>query len=162
MSEVPPGLRPGLRLECILADGTVVSGILERAAKGWLRMQTSTGPILIHLAHVALLKPGDADAAGIGLGAVEDSSSPRGAQGRAPRGAAAATADWSPEQLRALADGLLDGHSDSELAARLGQRKAHIGSLRQAFECARGNMVDDEIPPAARVWISRWRDVLSS
>jgi len=158
MSEVPPGLRPGLRLECILADGTVVTGVIERAAKGWLRVQTSTGPVLVHLTHVALIKPGDAEAAGIGLGSQEDSSPTRGSS----RGAPAASADWSPEQLRALADGLLDGHTDTELAARLGQRKAHIVTLRQAFECARGNMVDDEIPPAARVWISRWREVLSS
>lgn len=157
MSDAPPGLRPGLRLECILADGTVVAGGIDRVTKGWIRLLTDGGPVLIHLRHVAMLKPGDAAAVGLGLGPAEhDEAKPRS------RGTPAATGDWSPEQLRALADGILDGHTDAELAARLGQRRGQIATLRQAFECARGNLVDDEIPPNARAWIERLRDVLAS
>jgi hypothetical protein len=157
MTEIPPGLRPGQHLQCILADGTVFSGHVDNARKGWLRLTTEQGPLLINVAHVALLKPLDASAVGIGLG----SSEPETTASRRSAGTTTAEDDWDPESLRALADGFLDGHDDSELAARLGQRKGQVKTLRQAFECARGNLVEDEIAPTAREWIDRWRSVLA-
>lgn len=146
-----------MQIQCILADGTIFSGTVDTARRGWIRLVTASGPLLVNLAHVACLKGEGASAASLGLGPVDDAAAPASRRtARAPAG------DWDEASLRSLADGFLDGHDDSELAARLGQSKAQIKTLRHAFECARGNVVDDEIPPPARPWIARWRTVLTS
>lgn len=156
MSELPPGLRPAQTVQCILADGTVFRGPVEAARRGWIRLGTDQGPVLLNAAHIACIRGEGAAAASLGLGPVEDDT-PKPAK----RGTAAKTDDWDEDQLRTLADGFLDGHDDGELASRLGQSRGQIKTLRQAFECARGNLVDDEIAPTARPWIGRWREVLS-
>jgi hypothetical protein len=47
------------------------------------------------------------------------------------------------------------------LAERFGRTRGQITLLRQGFECARGNIADDAIPPVAQTWVARWRKVLA-
>jgi hypothetical protein len=69
---------------------------------------------------------------------------------------------WLDEDLKVLADAYLDGVQDADIAQRLSRAKGQIKELRQAFECARGNLVDDQISPIAATWVPRWRKALRS
>ncbi len=68
---------------------------------------------------------------------------------------------WSDAELKRLADAFLDGHEDGELAERHKRARPAIKQLRQGFECARGNLVEDQISSVAATWVSRWRRVLA-
>lgn len=160
MSELPPGLRAGQTIQCILADGTVLRGVVESARKGWIRLADERDTLMVNADHIAVIKGLDAAADALGRGSSGDASDGKG--GRAPRAAAVAAEEWPEDDMRQLSDGFLDGHDDAEMAARLGRSKSQVKTLRQAFECARGNMVDDQISGAAQAWVARWRDVLTA
>ena len=65
------------------------------------------------------------------------------------------------DDLRALADAFLDNISDTELAMRHHRTKSAIKEMHQGFECARGNLVEDQISPVAQTWVARWRKLLA-
>lgn len=162
MPDLPPGLHPGMRASFVLADGTLFTGEVGWAKKGWVRLQADTGTTLVNLAHVALIKP---------LAALDESAAaeddedalakPRPIEAPVKVGPTAPGRPWTDEDLRQLADGFLDGVQDGELAERHHRSRPAIGQLRKGFECARGNLVEEEIPPVARTWIARWRKVLT-
>ena len=54
-------------------------------------------------------------------------------------------------------DAFLDDRGDAELAQEHGRTRNQITVLRQAWECSRGNLPDDRISPAARLWVERIR-----
>jgi len=68
---------------------------------------------------------------------------------------------WQDEDLKKLATGFLDGDDDATLSEAHHRARSQIRELRQAFECARGNLVEDQISPVAQTWITRWRRVLT-
>ena len=68
---------------------------------------------------------------------------------------------WLDEDLKALADAYLDGAEDGDLAQRFNRSRGQVRELRQAFECARGNRVEDQISPIAATWVARWRKALT-
>jgi len=163
MPDLPPGLHPGMRASFILADGTVFTGELEWARKGWARLRGDAGTTLINAAHVAVIKPlvplaPDEDAED-----EEDDALPRPRNHERAR-LAAPTAPgraWEDDELRRLADAFLDNATDAELATRHHRARGAIKEARQGFECARGNLVEDQISPVARTWVGRWRKVLA-
>jgi hypothetical protein len=61
----------------------------------------------------------------------------------------------------AIAYAYLDGIEDGDLAQRFSRSRGQIKELRQAFECARGNLVEDQISPIAATWVARWRKALT-
>jgi hypothetical protein len=67
---------------------------------------------------------------------------------------------WRDEDLRQLADGFLDGQDDQQLCGSYNRTRAQIKELRAGFECARGNLVEDQISEVAATWVERWRRVL--
>jgi hypothetical protein len=76
-------------------------------------------------------------------------------------GAKALGRAWLDEDLKTLADAYLDGVEDGELSQRLNRARSQIRELRQAFECARGNLIEDQISPIAATWVARWRKALT-
>ena len=67
---------------------------------------------------------------------------------------------WSDEQVRAVIDGFLDDRQDGALAEQHGRTRHQITVLRQAWECARGNLPEDRLSPAAQLWVGRIRTAL--
>ena len=68
--------------------------------------------------------------------------------------------DWTDDDLRLLADAMLDGADDATLAREFGRTRGAVRRLRAAFECARGNLVEDDIGPAV-AWVPRLQRVLT-
>ena len=54
------------------------------------------------------------------------------------------------ETLRKVAMAILDGIEGPELRAIGGLSASRLARVRQAFECARGNLQIEDLPPAAR------------
>jgi hypothetical protein len=152
-----------MRASFILADGTVFDGELEWARKGWARIRGDAGVSLINAAHVAVIRPHGPLAADEPEDA-DDEGLPRPRSNERARmaGATAPGRAWDDEDLRALADAFLDNATDAELAARHHRSKGAIKEARQGFECARGNLVEDQISPVARTWVARWRKTLGN
>jgi len=150
-----------MRASFILADGTVFAGELEWARKGWAKLRGDAGISLINVAHVAVIKP-------LGPMAADEVDETDAALPR-PRSheratLAAPTAPgraWADDDLRRLADAFLDNATDAELAERYHRTRGAIKEAHQGFECARGNLVEDQISPVARTWVGRWRKLLA-
>lgn len=148
-----------MRANVVLAQGEVFVGEVEWSGKGWLRLRTDAGQRLINLAHVAV----------IGLvGSVLDdedeidSALPKPtSKDRPVKVSQAPGRPWPDDELKRLADAFLDGVEDNELAERHKRARPAIKQLRQGFECARGNLVEDQISEVAATWVPRWRRVLA-
>lgn len=152
-------LAPGNALTLRLCDGTVVGGRLEQRHGGWLELSTADGPLFANLAQVACIAlsgPAGVREASAGLPRPESKDRP------VRLGAKAPGRPWQPDELKRLSDAFLDGASDGDLAERFNRTRSQITELHRGFECARGNLVEDQISPAARLWVERWRRVLGS
>ena len=123
-------LTPGRTVHLRL-DGEVLTGAVIATANGWLRL---TGAVE---RPVPTAK---------NLGAQPGSRVP----GR----------PWPDETIRAVVEGFLNDAQDGELAERHGRTRHQITILRQAWECARGNLADDQLSPAAQLWVARIRNAM--
>jgi hypothetical protein len=133
-----------------LRDGRSVSGHLVGADGHWLGLETDDGRLLLPVAGIAAVC---ADQVRLGL-----AEKPR----RKAAGAAPAVGrGWNDADLRQLADAFLDGEHDAQLAERFGRSRSVIKILHAAFECARGNLVEEDLPDAAKAWLGRWSAVLT-
>ncbi len=149
-----------MRANVVLAQGEIFVGEVEWSGKGWLRLRTDAGQRLINLAHVAVIsfdgsvldQDGDAVDAALPKPSSKD---------RPVKVSQAPGRPWHDDELKRLADAFLDGHEDAELAERHKRARPAIKQLRQGFECARGNLVEDQISPVAATWVPRWRRVLA-
>ena len=68
---------------------------------------------------------------------------------------------WTDSDIRACVRSFLDGASDSTVAAQAQRSRHQITILRQAFDAARGERVEEDCSPAARAWIVRVRAALA-
>ena len=159
MSDLPPGLHPGMRATFVLADGTVFAGDIQWLKKGWVKLGGDQGTTLIQMTHVAVIKP--LSALDEGHDVDDELPKPRSKEGTEMMGPTAPGRAWRDDDLRALADAFLDNINDAELATRHHRSKSAIKEMHQGFECARGNLVEDQISPVARTWVARWRKVLA-
>jgi len=152
-------LIPGRSLSAHLNNGQVVRGIVTGLRGGWLSLGDGTKAVLINLAHAnaLVLDTQAAPATFVDIARPKPSSkdSPIRAGGKALGRA------WLDEDLKTLADAYLDGIEDGDLAQRFNRSRGQIKELRQAFECARGNLVEDQISPIAATWVARWRKALT-
>ena len=154
-------LPPGRRVAVQLAQGPVYRGEVRRTVDGWVLLETEDAQQLINLDHVAMIThegaATDDDEVEEGL---ESLPKPTSAD-RPIRASRAPGRPWKDDDLRQLADAFLDGMQDVELAGRFNRTKGQVRELRQGFECARGNLVEDQISPVAQTWVARWRRVLA-
>lgn len=134
-----------------LQDGTRLKGTLEMVDGEWLLVDCAGARVAIAKQQIAVLGyEGRLPTKGAGSGK------------KAPASAAApATAELDETIVRQLLDGFLDGHSIETLMQISGLGKKEVKLWHQAFECARGNLVDDQIPPAARALLPQLRSVFS-
>lgn len=146
-SVLTPGRTVHLRL-----DGEVHSGSVIATANGWIRLSGADGEILVNLAQVAWIRTeGEAPPA-------LPKPSPKDIVGKP--GSRAPGRPWSDETVRAVVDGFLNDRLDGELAEQHGRTRSQITILHQAWECARGNLPEDQLSPAAQLWVARIRHVM--
>ncbi len=154
-------LIPGRSITAHLNNGQVVRGIVTGMRGGWLSLGGADGgnAVLINLVHAGALvldtKPAPAALIEVAKPKPQSKDAPIRAGGKALGRA------WLDEDLKALADAYLDGAEDGDLAQRFNRSRGQIKELRQAFECARGNLVEDQISPIAATWVARWRKALT-
>lgn len=139
-------------------DGTDLTGTVLTCANGWLRLATPGGDTLVNLAQVAWI-------AGEGAAPTEEDDSgelprPKAKEMMARPGSKAPGRPWSDDAVQAVVDGFLEDRSDAELAEQHNRTRHQVTVLRQAWECARGNIADDRLSPAAQLWIERIRRVM--
>jgi hypothetical protein len=163
MGDLRHFLPPGRRVAVQLAQGPVLRGEVRRTVDGWVLLETGEAQQLINLDHVAMIthEGGAADDDEEVEEGLESLPKPTSAE-RPTRASRAPGRPWKDDDLRELADAFLDGHQTEELATRFNRTKGQVRELRQGFECARGNLVEDQISPVARTWVERWRRVLTA
>lgn len=136
-----------------LTDQRQLSGRLLGGDAQWLVVDTGQGPLLLNRIQViAIVPPGAAFS-------VQAQSRPAAATSRRA-GRKAPGRKWDNTELRQLADAFLDGEADTAIADRLQRTRSAIKEMHQAFECARGNLTDDQLGPVAVTWVDRWQRVL--
>lgn len=153
-------LAPG-RQVVIACGGATLSGTVAACANGWLRLAAADGDTLVNLAQVAWARaPGAAPA--------DDGADGDG--GALPRpasqdvvvrpGSQVPGRPWSDEAIRGVVDEFLNDRPDGEIAGVHRRTRHQITVLRQAWECARGNLADDQLSPAAQLWVERVRKAM--
>jgi len=147
LSVLTPGRTVHLRL-----DGEVVSGSVIATANNWLRLSGGDGEILVNLAQVAWIRADGAPVSDLPVPAPKDVVARPGSRvpGR----------PWSVEAIRAVVEGFLNDKPDGEIADQQGRTRHQITQIHQAWECARGNMPEDQLSPAAQPWVERIRTVM--
>jgi hypothetical protein len=152
-------LIPGRQVTAHLANGQVSRGMVTGMRGGWLSLGGENGTLLVNLAHAAVILL-DAKAAPT---AFVEVTKPKPTSKDSPvrAGGKALGRAWLDEDLKALASAYLDGIDDGELSTRFNRSRGQIKELRQAFECARGNLVEEQISPVAATWVARWRKALA-
>lgn len=148
LSLLTPGRVVHLRL-----DGEFLTGSVIAVANGWIRLTSANGELLVNLAQVAWLRA---------EGAPPDSERPvPTAKDIGSRsGSRVPGRPWDDETVRSVVDGFLNDLQDGDLAERHGRTRNQITILRQAWECARGNLAEDQLSPAAQTWVSRIQAVM--
>ncbi len=159
MADLGKLLLPGKKIVAQTSQGPVYRGVVRRSLRGWIVLDAEGGRTFLNLDHlVSVVVMGADDAEDVDEGGLMKPQSlerPRVLTATAPARA------WQEDDLKKLATGFLDGEDDAALAEVHHRSRSQIRELRQGFECARGNLVDDQISPVARTWIARWRRVLT-
>ncbi len=149
---------PGRHITAVLSSGQQCRGTVTNIGKGWITLGGGEQMVLVQITHVAAInldsKPTPSPIVDIAMPKPTSKETPVRA------GSKALGRAWLDDDLKKLADAYLDGAQDAELAQRFSRAKGQIKELRQAFECARGNLVDDQISPIAATWVPRWRKAL--
>jgi hypothetical protein len=153
-------LTAGTPVAVQLSDGSQHRGLVHVVGGGWLQLIAASGVLLINLDQVAMIALTGAEPA---APSPIDHPRPRPVSKDIPvkAGSRAPGRPWQDADLRALADGFLEGANEAALSERFHRTRASIKLLRQGFECARGTIMEDDIDEVARTWIARWRRVLA-
>jgi hypothetical protein len=153
-------LTPGTPVAVHLSDGSQHHGLVHLLEGGWLHLLTPAGGLLINLDQVVMIALAAAAAA---APSPIDHPRPRPVSKDIPVKVGSRTPGrpWQDSDLKALADGFLEGGNEAQLSERFHRTRSQIKLLRQGFECARGTVTEDDINEVARTWIARWRRVLA-
>ncbi len=159
MDEPLAQLSAGTPVVVHLSDGSQHHGLVHVVGEGWMQLTAPAGALLINLEQVVMIALTAAPAADP---APIDHPRPRPVSKDIPVkvGSRAPGRPWADADLKALADGFLEGGAEAALSERFHRTRAQIKLLRQGFECARGTLMEDDINEIARTWIARWRRVL--
>jgi hypothetical protein len=152
-------LTPGTPVAVHLSDGSQHHGLVHVLGGGWMQLIAPAGVLLINLEQVVMVALNGPERA---APSPIDHPRPRPVSKDVPVkvGSRAPGRPWQDGDLKALADGFLEGGTEAALSERFHRTRAQIKLLRQGFECARGTIMEDEINEVARTWIARWRRVL--
>ena len=163
--ENPLGLAPGADF-WLRIDGLTLTGRWVGVVDGWLHLDAFDGAVVVALASIDAMGVGAPPAAVVpaetskGAGA-KQTAKKRPAAAKSEKKAPAITPPPDPDMIRRIVGGFLDDQDDKTLAQRFGIAKREISTLRAAFECGRGNMVEDQLPALAMAWLPVLRDALS-
>lgn len=144
-------LTPGRTVRLRIA-GEDLSGNVVACANGWLRLSVEGSDTMVNLAQVAWIT-------GLGETPPDEDELPRpeAKEITARQGTKAPGRPWTDATVQAIVSGFLDDVGDAELAATHGRTRSQVTVLHQAWECARGNIPDDRLSPAAQLWVERIR-----
>ena len=152
-------LEPGRGVAVHLTNGQICRGSVSGLRGPWLHLAADSGGVLVNLTQVTAIV---LDAAGAPEALIDIARpKPRSKDEPIRAGSKALGRAWTDAELKSLADAFLDGLHDGELAERFHRSRTQITELHQAFECARGNLVEDQLRPVARTWVARWRKALA-
>ena len=139
----------------LLVTGHELIGTVHQRGGVWLEVDTSDGPVLISQVQIVAIAP-------------MEHIWQVATQGRAAKAKPAARSGpllvqdfWTEARLKQLSEAFLDGLTDQYLAEKFKQSKTSIRDLRKAFEAARGTIDDLDVSQPTRIWIKRWRTVLT-
>lgn len=151
-------LIPGRHIAAVLANGQQCRGMITGIRGGWLSLGGNDKSVLVNLAQIAVItldaKPAPTPQIDVAMPKPSSKEAPIRAVGKALGRA------WLDEDLKKLADAYLDGAEDGAIAQKISRARTQIKELRQAFECARGNVAEDQISPIAATWVPRWHKAL--
>lgn len=140
-----PPLVPGSTLLVRTTQGECRGTLLARRGP-WLQLATDEGPLLVNAAQVVWAR----------ILAAPPAAAPQ------PEDAAVGEGECSDAQLRLLVEGFLDDREPRQLARQAGCTRRQLQLVRQAWECARGNLPEDGLPSAARALVPRLRRLLTA
>lgn len=154
-----PPLEPDRPVEIELASGQRIAGQAREQLGAWLGVDQGGALIWVNVSQVAMVVQGGH------LPAVKSRGGRRRAAASTDGNEAGDTptpgaGEWQDQELKLLVDAMLDGADDGRLAREFDRSRSAIRQIRAAFECARGNLVEDDIGPAM-AWVPRLRRVLS-
>ncbi|MEK7413197.1 MAG: hypothetical protein AAB263_07755 [Planctomycetota bacterium] len=138
----------------VRSGGDEITGTIVHTANGWMRMTASNGDVLVNLATVTWIHA---------LGPAperDEANKPEAHEIGDRQGSRVPGRPWSEASVKTIIDGFLSDQQDSDLAETHGRTRHQITVLRHAWECARGNMTEDRISPAAQEWVPRIRRIL--
>ena len=165
--ENPLGLTPGAEF-WLRVDGLTLVGRWVGIVDGWMHVDGADGAVVVQQAAVAAMgvgtPPSNPEPARAGTNQAAGPAKKRKSRSVAePKEskAPAITPPPDPDMIRRIVSGFLDDQDDKSLAQRFGIAKREISTLRAAFECGRGNMVEDQLPALAVAWLPMLRDALS-
>ena len=154
-------LNPGQVYRFRAQTGVEIVGVAQQILDGFVTISTEQGEVLLAWQHiVAIAHP---DCSLVPHAEAHEELPAKTRKKRAAAGSASGKKgkDWSSDELKSLVGGFLDGETDADLALRFGARRGMIASMRQAFECQRGNFVEDEIDSVAKTWVGRIQEALN-
>jgi hypothetical protein len=176
--ENPLALLPGATV-WVRLDGLTVIGQWVGMADGWLHLDAVAGPMVLRPEAIAAMGTGTPPAVSPAepRGGAPDADSNHQRQTKVMTSGSskkskkkAGTADATrpaiapapdPDTMRRIVGGFLDDQTDVDLAQRFGRPKREIQALRAAFECGRGNVVEDQLSNQAMAWLPALREALS-
>ncbi|MFW5698780.1 MAG: hypothetical protein ACOCZK_00240 [Planctomycetota bacterium] len=150
------GPAPGHTYTFVLSDGSRVQAEVRTRAGHWVEAVCDGLVFQLNLDQVVCFAAGALPACLAG----SDTRAGGSARRIRPKAGGSPGRRWEDDELRLLANAFLDGAIDRDLAREFGRTVAIIKQLRQAFECARGNLDEDRVGEVAQSWIPRWRRVL--
>ena len=149
MSAIPswPAMEQGTSIQLLLATGLKLDGTVENYEGDWLYLRTPS----------ALLALAKAQVAAIALEGKLPNAKAAKRGGKTSNEPSSTMVDEGPdvpddETLRKVAMAILDGIEGPELRAIGGLSASRLARVRQAFECARGNLQIEDLPRPRGTW----------
>ena len=146
---------PDVHYTVYCRDGIQLHGLVEQLSEHMWQVRDGSKQAWVNCDQIIALSPKDQPLTVAAAATVTKRSSKK-ATTTSKKGK-----DWDDDQLRALISGFLDGELDAVLAKQFSARRGMIASMRQAFECQRGNLVDEQLDDVAKTWVSRIREALT-
>lgn len=157
MADVWLQMTHGQHLALLLVGGVSVSGEVVGVDGEWLQLHTEVGVCAIARRHIVVI---GCDGALPTAPAAGDRPRRRRANAANAAEPAAALAVPDEDTLRRVANAILDGIDGPELRAIAGLDASTLRHVRRAFECARGNVQEEDLPLAARSLVAPIRHAL--
>lgn len=143
-------------LVVLLTDGREFCGQLHcEVDSPWLRCDSQSGTVWLKQEQIAAIGQASALAA--------SSEKPKKTKAASNKSTARPSAGrpWLDDDLKLLANAFMDNVEIPLLATEFNRTRAAIKQMRLGFECARGNLDEDQVDEVARSWIHRWQQVLA-